>query len=63
MLKEKIISLPYNKYIKPRINTIKTPSQSMRRSLKCGAGIDFEINTGKCSKGNTWSVSIKNESH
>lgn len=58
MHKEKITSSQYNEYIKPRINTIKMPKQSTRKTLRCGTSIDFAINTGKCPKGTTWSMPI-----
>lgn len=58
MKKEKITILPYNEYTKPRINTIRMPKQSTIKTLRCGPGIDFAINTGKCPKGTTWSMPI-----
>lgn len=60
MYKEKITSLPYNSYVKPRINTIKMPKHSRKTALRCGTNIDFAINTGKCPIGTTWSLPIKN---
>lgn len=63
MHKEKITSLPYNKYAKPRINTIKKRVISSNMSIVCGSNMDFEINTDKCTKGNTWSGHFKKEPH